>query len=1004
MLLHALFCRSRVTRSGHLINKIDPRRQQIKKRMLLTSTQTIIKPRSLRSTTIRKTVLSKMPSATLKIKRKPIIKEENIVQKAVNTQGSNKSSTNVKQDVKKLSVNVKKSLDIKKEINKVEIKKETCKSEVKKDNRCNENKKEVNKSKDVRDVRKELNKSVEIKKEIKSATLDTDVKKDINVSVVEKSKCVLENSKKDTQSRRSGSKTNLKETDEKSTEESEKIVKKVIKKESTSILKKEVLDVDSSTVKNKERSPQTRSEKTAVTPRSTRPSRKTKEAAAIYMELLSQKLVHDSKLDDDDSTSIDSFPELPNVKRTEQRENELKAQAKNTKSDSKSKAKGKNSDKKDSTKKNVDTEQEDEKELSPEKKKSLIKRKSNNCDSDQNDNKKLKLNKNESKEETKATLESPVKTKIEETKQENTESKRQTRNSSQNIKLAEDSEDSDESFHADIKIPRQKKVTRSSTVQPKIKVESEDEELNELIKRVQEQESSVESDSSVTSSNKSKSLKCKTKKFSKIKSKQNTDVNFSDSDEEPLSKLTTKNTETSQKSSEVERSTRRKSDTRRSAKSNIESETNQCAKPKRECAKRPQNYLPMFSSTDEEDEYFDQLGKVEVKTPKLPTEKPASDLLSKDVKRRFGKEKVNMSNEQIEKWLKDSAMAGNDVKSENDAMLKFGECIPTETTLETNDQIDTAKLKSSLLNDVKSETFIQSNNKEKLKLDIKPQALDRKLIFKKAKKEPIPIPNVNAFSPENESSVYAFGDDHDETPSTPFRRPSRRPSSTATSKSEDELSKVDEYYKMTQFRKPSVKQETVKVKEEIEEENLPHFNMPQKPSISKKSETQSSNKNQKSSKTANLDVSDDVKYKVPSSPSASSSSSAKLSKKQTAKIEFTIPTLVQDFPAKNAPAQLVEAPVFHPSEQEFQDPIEYIERIRNKAEQFGICKIVPPSNFKPECKVSDDMRFTAYNQYVHKMLHRWGPNFKELMAIKKYLETQNISLSHPPWVGILKLY
>jgi protein Jumonji len=44
------------------------------------------------------------------------------------------------------------------------------------------------------------------------------------------------------------------------------------------------------------------------------------------------------------------------------------------------------------------------------------------------------------------------------------------------------------------------------------------------------------------------------------------------------------------------------------------------------------------------------------------------------------------------------------------------------------------------------------------------------------------------------------------------------------------------------------------------------------------------------------------------------------------------------------------------------------------------------------------MRFLAYNQYVHKMLHRWGPNVKEMMAIKKYLATQNVSFNHPPWV------
>ncbi|XP_047348125.1 protein Jumonji isoform X1 [Vespa velutina] len=98
-------------------------------------------------------------------------------------------------------------------------------------------------------------------------------------------------------------------------------------------------------------------------------------------------------------------------------------------------------------------------------------------------------------------------------------------------------------------------------------------------------------------------------------------------------------------------------------------------------------------------------------------------------------------------------------------------------------------------------------------------------------------------------------------------------------------------------------------------------------------------------------------------------------------------------------ACLVEAPTFHPSEKDFQDPLEYIDKIRPAVEKYGICRVIPPPNFKPECKVSDDMRFTAYNQYVHRMLHRWGPNVKEMMAIKKYLATQSITLTRPPWIG-----
>lgn len=44
-----------------------------------------------------------------------------------------------------------------------------------------------------------------------------------------------------------------------------------------------------------------------------------------------------------------------------------------------------------------------------------------------------------------------------------------------------------------------------------------------------------------------------------------------------------------------------------------------------------------------------------------------------------------------------------------------------------------------------------------------------------------------------------------------------------------------------------------------------------------------------------------------------------------------------------------EAPVFHPSVEEFRDPIAYIRLIRSKAEPFGLCKIVPPYPATTQC-------------------------------------------------------
>lgn len=120
----------------------------------------------------------------------------------------------------------------------------------------------------------------------------------------------------------------------------------------------------------------------------------------------------------------------------------------------------------------------------------------------------------------------------------------------------------------------------------------------------------------------------------------------------------------------------------------------------------------------------------------------------------------------------------------------------------------------------------------------------------------------------------------------------------------------------------------------------------------------------------------------------------------TPRVEGTIkPCNKTSFPNDDDAARLVEAPIFRPTEKEFQDPVDYIQKITPIAASFGLCRIIPPSTFKPECKISDDMRFTAYNQYVHKMLHRWGSNVKELSAIKKYLATQSITLKQPPWIG-----
>lgn len=71
----------------------------------------------------------------------------------------------------------------------------------------------------------------------------------------------------------------------------------------------------------------------------------------------------------------------------------------------------------------------------------------------------------------------------------------------------------------------------------------------------------------------------------------------------------------------------------------------------------------------------------------------------------------------------------------------------------------------------------------------------RRSFLHKAKERKDLTPSANAFSPENESSVYAFDSEPELPPvSTPFRRRARdsRTSSTTTSKSEEDLARLDD--------------------------------------------------------------------------------------------------------------------------------------------------------------------------------------------------------------------
>ena len=117
--------------------------------------------------------------------------------------------------------------------------------------------------------------------------------------------------------------------------------------------------------------------------------------------------------------------------------------------------------------------------------------------------------------------------------------------------------------------------------------------------------------------------------------------------------------------------------------------------------------------------------------------------------------------------------------------------------------------------------------------------------------------------------------------------------------------------------------------------------------------------------------------------------------------------------------EIPDAPVYYPTKDEFMDPLNYIQkyahaiiktnnffnlqlssygdtfstnkkliRIRPEAEQFGICKIVPPPEWDPSCQVSmsNPKKFATKLQYVHTLQEGQGFDEGKFYNIASYKE------------------
>ncbi|KAG1292260.1 hypothetical protein G6F66_007116 [Rhizopus arrhizus] len=82
---------------------------------------------------------------------------------------------------------------------------------------------------------------------------------------------------------------------------------------------------------------------------------------------------------------------------------------------------------------------------------------------------------------------------------------------------------------------------------------------------------------------------------------------------------------------------------------------------------------------------------------------------------------------------------------------------------------------------------------------------------------------------------------------------------------------------------------------------------------------------------------------------------------------------------------LTEAPTFYPTKEEFKDPLSYVQKISAEGAKYGIAKIIPPRDYKPEfCLNTENFRFKTRLQKLNSMEGETRANVNYLEQLTKY--------------------
>ncbi|KAK3377568.1 PLU-1-like protein-domain-containing protein [Podospora didyma] len=102
---------------------------------------------------------------------------------------------------------------------------------------------------------------------------------------------------------------------------------------------------------------------------------------------------------------------------------------------------------------------------------------------------------------------------------------------------------------------------------------------------------------------------------------------------------------------------------------------------------------------------------------------------------------------------------------------------------------------------------------------------------------------------------------------------------------------------------------------------------------------------------------------------------------------------------RTRPHGLEEAPSYCPTEEEWKEPFEYIQKISAEAQHFGICKIIPPPSWNPDFAIdTEKFHFRTRKQELNSVEGSTRANLTYIDALGKFHKQQGSNLTRWPFV------